>query len=56
MHPAEEVLDAYALNRLTESELGAVEEHLLVCEYCRAEVVLVTGIAVALRDVRAACN
>jgi predicted anti-sigma-YlaC factor YlaD len=30
------VLEEYSLDKLAESGLAAVEEHLLVCEHCRA--------------------
>jgi hypothetical protein len=34
-HLPEELLEKYAFGRLPQSELPGVEEHLLVCEYCR---------------------
>src|SRR5262249_22051828 len=34
-HLPEESLEKYAFGRLPASELEAVEQHLLVCEYCR---------------------
>ena len=38
--PTEDTLELYAANRLTDYELLAdVEEHLLLCEYCRRAVV-----------------
>jgi hypothetical protein len=37
-HPSDEVLEKYSLDRLPESNLAAVEEHLLVCDQCRARL------------------
>ena len=34
-HLNEDTLELIALNRLPEPNLGAAEEHLLVCESCR---------------------
>ena len=34
-HPSEEVLEEYALGRLTGPELEQFEEHLLVCAQCQ---------------------
>lgn len=34
-HPSEEVLEAYALKRLSEEHVAKVEGHLLVCEACQ---------------------
>ena len=31
-------LQEYSLHELTESSIAAVEEHLLVCDYCRARL------------------
>jgi anti-sigma factor RsiW len=56
MHPAEDALESYALNRLPKPKLTIVEQHLLACEECRAEVRLVDGIVAALRWLRAAQN
>jgi Putative zinc-finger len=38
-HIADALLDAYAASKLAESDLAYVEEHLLVCEACRARLV-----------------
>jgi anti-sigma factor RsiW len=35
-HIDEEALERYVLNQSPEPELEAVEEHLLICEECRA--------------------
>lgn len=48
-HIDEELLEAYALSRLGEPDLGYVEEHLLVCEPCRARLVQTDAFAAALR-------
>lgn len=37
-HSSDERLEKYSLDRLPESSLAAVEEHLLVCEQCRARL------------------
>jgi len=34
-HPAEDVLEQYAMGSLSEAEVVPVEEHLLVCQDCR---------------------
>jgi len=34
-HPDDGVVEAYAMNRLTEPLLAAFEEHLLICEECQ---------------------
>jgi hypothetical protein len=34
-HPAEEVVERFALGRLDEPELGFFEEHLLQCDHCQ---------------------
>lgn len=57
-HPAEDTLEAYALNRLPEEHVAEVEEHLLICEACRTQVAqeeeLARLIRVALRQSTAA--
>jgi hypothetical protein len=35
-HISEAVLEEYSLYKLTESSVAEVEEHLLVCDHCRA--------------------
>lgn len=34
LHPSAELLDQYAMNRLSNGTLGYVEEHLLLCPSC----------------------
>lgn len=34
LHPSADLLDAYAMNRLSDSTLAYVEEHLLLCQSC----------------------
>lgn len=52
-HPSDDDLELYALGRLTEPDLGRVEEHLLVCEECRVrldeEDAFVKAVRAALR-------
>lgn len=38
VHPTEDLLEEYCFNRVMEPRLAALEEHLLVCEACQAEV------------------
>ena len=35
IHPCEEVLEEYALNRLPEHQQSAIETHLLICLACQ---------------------
>lgn len=35
IHPAQEKLEQYAANQTPESELAAMEDHLLICEHCQ---------------------
>ena len=37
-HISDEWLDAYSKGQIEEPHLGEVEEHLLVCESCRARL------------------
>ena len=37
-HPDEDVLEEYALNRLSEEVTAPLEEHLLVCDLCQAKL------------------
>jgi hypothetical protein len=34
-HVTDEALEQYAFNQMPESDVELIEEHLLVCEYCR---------------------
>lgn len=36
LHPAEDVFENYAFNRLTDYETANFEEHLLICETCQS--------------------
>lgn len=38
IHPALDILEFYALHRIPELELAAIEEHLLVCSECQDRV------------------
>jgi hypothetical protein len=38
-HPHEEVFEDYVFERLSETELGEFEEHLLICEKCQTTLV-----------------
>jgi len=48
-HLPEELLEKYAFGRLPQSELPGVEEHLLVCEYCRERLESEDNFALAMR-------
>lgn len=37
-HPSEDSLEVYAIKRTSESETAEVEEHLLICEWCRVRL------------------
>jgi hypothetical protein len=37
-HPAEEAIESYSRNSLPEEEVARLEEHLLVCEFCRDRI------------------
>lgn len=49
-----EQLGAYALGVLPEDQLAGLQEHLATCDRCRTELLELTPVAVALRDVDAA--
>jgi hypothetical protein len=52
-HLDKDLLDRFALCQITdEAELAVIEEHLLVCEICRSEVVLVDAIRNSLQGAR----
>jgi hypothetical protein len=44
-------LELYALGRLTETEVGAIEEHLLVCHQCQDELEQIDSDIAHLKDV-----
>lgn len=53
-HVAEDVLEKYVMNHLTEPEGAAVEEHLLACPFCQAQTeatgAFVITVKAALRE------
>jgi hypothetical protein len=49
-HIEDDVLELYALDRLSEGRLGSVEEHLLLCEYCRGRLEEMDKFVVSIRD------
>lgn len=49
-HPTDDQLELYALRRLSQADSEALEDHLLVCDACRARCEDVTDFAVAMRD------
>lgn len=53
-HPSEGDLELYALGRLPEGAIPAVEEHLLLCESCRHKTTEFEELGRAFRDYRAA--
>jgi anti-sigma factor RsiW len=48
-HVSEELLDQYALNKLSEAEAAAVEEHILICPNCQDRLTLTDDVIEALR-------
>ncbi len=53
-HPSEEDLELYALGRLAEEAIPAVEEHLLLCESCQNKTTEFEELGRAYREYRAA--
>jgi hypothetical protein len=51
LHTSEDRLELYALDRLSGTEIIQVEEHLIVCEPCRARLEQNAAFAFAVRDV-----
>lgn len=49
-HETDEQLELYALRRLPDERIEAVEEHLLVCEVCQERLNDVEAFATAMRD------
>src|SRR5258706_3086931 len=53
-HVAEDVLERYLMNRITEAEKATVEEHLLVCSSCQTQTeeteAFILAARVALRE------
>src|SRR5947207_3251573 len=50
LHQSEEQLELYSFGRLSEPDVAAVEEHLLVCASCRARLDEGEVFALALRQ------
>jgi hypothetical protein len=50
LHQTEEQLELYALGRLPEAGVAAVEEHLLVCASCQEKLDEVEAFALAMRE------
>ena len=48
-HPAEDVLERYAMGTLSEAEVVPVEEHLLLCPSCCARVVFLDDFVGSIR-------
>ena len=53
-HPSEEDLELYALGRLSEEAVPAVEEHLLLCESCQNKITEFEELGRAYREYGAA--
>lgn len=49
-HESDERLELYALNRLSDSDVIRIEEHLLVCDLCRDRLDETADFAFAIRD------
>lgn len=49
-HISEELLDDYALGRLSEPDVAPVEEHLLICAFCQERLQLTDEFIAALRE------
>ena len=49
-HESDERLELYALNRLSDSDVVQIEEHLLACDSCRDRLEHNAGFAVAMSD------
>ena len=50
-HPSDEVIELYALGRLTESRAIPTEEHLLTCYDCQDRVADADAFASAMKEV-----
>jgi hypothetical protein len=51
-HESDEVLELYALNRLSDSDVIRIEEHLIVCETCRDHLDETAGFALVNPAIR----
>jgi len=49
-HIEEDQLELYSFRRLSTSKQDGIEEHLLVCDYCRQQVVNIEEFRVALAE------
>lgn len=49
-HPSDEVIEQYSLNRLADTEVERMEEHLLLCEHCQDRVELADGFITATKQ------
>jgi anti-sigma factor RsiW len=49
-HPGNDGLEQYALGRLDPSTAASVENHLLVCDFCRERAAEIQAFSQAMRD------
>lgn len=52
-HRSDDLLEDYLLSRLSDSDLPALEEHLMVCDACRDRLDTLEGFTLGLREVHA---
>src|ERR1035438_3208272 len=55
VHPTEDVLEAYAFNRLSEANTCLAEEHLLVCSTCQKTLQDIDEYMLLMKAATAAC-
>jgi len=55
-HIDDELLERYAMGRLTERDAVPVEEHLLICECCRARLEETDAYVRAMREACRRCE
>ena len=55
-HPDEETLEQYVLGRLSGGELTVLEEHLLICDTCRASLEQLGSYVEGMRGVGGGLN
>jgi hypothetical protein len=57
-HPSNDLLERYSLTRLADRDLAYVEEHLLICEWCRQRLseteAFISATRAATRELREA--
>jgi anti-sigma factor RsiW len=53
-HIAEDVLESYVMVRLSDAEIAAVEEHLLICQACRERLERLDDFVGSIRSAAAA--